>query len=78
MPWPLVTPAALGLAFLALPPIGLVLRAPWSTLGARLAEPQVLAALRLSLVTATLATGLCLLLVHLDAGRHHIFNMQPP
>ncbi|MBA9006387.1 molybdate ABC transporter permease subunit [Thermomonospora cellulosilytica] len=62
VPWPLVIPAALGLAFLVLPPAGLLLRAPWSTLGTRLAEPQVLTALRLSLVTATLATGLCLLL----------------
>ncbi len=62
VPWPLVIPAALGLAFLVLPLGGLLLRAPWSTLGTRLAEPQVLTALRLSLVTATLATGLCLLL----------------
>ena len=45
-----------------LPPAGLLIRAPWSTLPQRLAEPGVLAALRLSLVTATLATLLCLLL----------------
>ncbi|WP_407642480.1 ABC transporter permease [Actinomadura craniellae] len=62
MPWALLVPALAGLAFLVLPLAGLLVRAPWSTLGARLAEPQVLAALRLSLVTATLATALCLVL----------------
>jgi molybdate transport system permease protein len=45
-----------------LPLAGLLIRAPWSTLPQRLAEPGVLAALRLSLLTATLATLLCLLL----------------
>ncbi|GAB3687074.1 ABC transporter permease [Actinocorallia lasiicapitis] len=44
-----------------LPLAGLLIRAPWSTLPQRLAEPVVLEALRLSLVTATLATVLCLL-----------------
>ncbi|WP_084219218.1 ABC transporter permease [Spirillospora albida] len=57
-----MVPAMAGLAFLVLPLAGLLVRAPWSTLGTRLAEPHVLEALRLSLVTATLATGLCLLL----------------
>ncbi|KAB2342663.1 ABC transporter permease [Actinomadura rudentiformis] len=61
-PWILVLPALAGLAFLVLPLAGLLIRAPWSTIGTRLAEPQVLEALRLSLVTATLATALCLLL----------------
>ena len=45
-----------------LPLAGLLIRAPWSTLLQRLAEPGVLAALRLSLLTATLATVVCLLL----------------
>ncbi|GAA3508347.1 ABC transporter permease [Actinomadura keratinilytica] len=58
----LVLPALVGLAFLVLPLAGLLVRAPWSTLGTRLAEPQVLEALRLSLVSATAATGLCLVL----------------
>ncbi|GAA1015202.1 molybdate ABC transporter permease [Acrocarpospora pleiomorpha] len=62
LPWVLVLPAALGLAFLVLPLAGLLIRAPWSTLGERLTEPQVLEALRLSLVTATVATLICLLL----------------
>jgi molybdate transport system permease protein len=48
--------------FLVLPLTGLLIRAPWSTLPQRLTEPGVLTALRLSLVTASLATLLCLLL----------------
>jgi molybdate transport system permease protein len=61
-PWMLLLPALIGLAFLVLPLAGLLLRAPWSTLGTRLGEPQVLEALRLSLVSATLATVVCLIL----------------
>ncbi|GAA3915037.1 molybdate ABC transporter permease [Amorphoplanes auranticolor] len=45
-----------------LPLAGLLIRAPWTTLPQRLTEPGVLAALRLSLLTATLATVVCLLL----------------
>ncbi|GGO13505.1 molybdate ABC transporter permease [Microbispora rosea subsp. aerata] len=62
MPWPLLVPALAGLAFLVLPLAGLLVRAPWGTLPQRLTEPRVLEALRLSLVTATVATALCLLL----------------
>ncbi|MFI9438146.1 MULTISPECIES: molybdate ABC transporter permease subunit [Streptosporangium] len=62
MPWVLAVPAVAGLAFLVLPLAGLLVRAPWPTMGRRLAQPQVLEALRLSLVTATLATAICLLL----------------
>ncbi|MBB6549775.1 ABC transporter permease [Nonomuraea rubra] len=62
LPWILVVPALAGLAFLVLPLAGLLVRAPWSTLPQRLAEPHVLEALRLSLVTATVATAACLLL----------------
>ncbi|MER7133963.1 molybdate ABC transporter permease subunit, partial [Streptosporangium saharense] len=61
-PWLLLLPAALGVAFLVLPLAGLLVRAPWPTMAERLAEPQVLQALRLSLVTATLATLACLVL----------------
>jgi molybdate transport system permease protein len=50
--------AAAALAFLVLPLVGLVARAPWSTLPAELASPAVLAALRLSLVCSLLATAL--------------------
>jgi molybdate transport system permease protein len=62
VPWVLLLPALVGLGFLVLPVVGLLVRAPWSTLGTRLGEPQVRDALRLSLVTATVATALCLVL----------------
>lgn len=62
VPVALLVPAALGLLFLVLPLAGLLARAPWTELPQRLAEPGVLTALRLSLVSATLATLLCLLL----------------
>ncbi|MGH3749573.1 MAG: ABC transporter permease [Micromonosporaceae bacterium] len=58
----LLAPAVAGLTFLLLPLLGLVLRAPWSTLPQRLAQAEVLAAMRLSLLTATLATVICLAL----------------
>nr|WP_026820908.1 molybdate ABC transporter permease subunit [Arthrobacter castelli] len=62
MPALLVIPAVAGLAFLVLPLAGLVLEAPWGTLLTRLTDPAVLAALRLSLIAATSATALCLVL----------------
>jgi molybdate transport system permease protein len=62
VPLGLLVPAALGLAFLALPLLGLLVRAPWRTLPQRLAQPGVLTALRLSLQTTTIATVVCLLL----------------
>ncbi|ASW53704.1 ABC transporter permease [Plantactinospora sp. KBS50] len=61
-PLALLVPGLLGLAFLVLPLAGLLLRAPWTTLPDRLAQPGVLGALRLSLLTASLATLLCLVL----------------
>jgi molybdate transport system permease protein len=62
VPVPLLVPAALGLAFLVLPLVGLVVNAPWRTLPHRLAQPSLLTALRLSLECATLATLVCLVL----------------
>jgi molybdate transport system permease protein len=56
VPLVLALPAAAGLAFLVLPLVGLLARTPWSELPARLAAPGVADALRLSLVTATAAT----------------------
>ncbi len=56
IPLPLLLPAIVGIAFLVLPMVGLLIRAPWSELFVRLAEPEVGQALRLSLITATLAT----------------------
>jgi molybdate transport system permease protein len=62
VPVPLLVPAVLGLIFLILPLAGLLARTPWSILPARLAEPQVVEALRLSLLTSTMATVVCLAL----------------
>jgi molybdate transport system permease protein len=62
VPVGLLVPAALGLTFLVLPLAGLLIRAPWTTMPRRLADPGVLTALRLSVQTATLATLLCLAL----------------
>ncbi|WP_344953483.1 ABC transporter permease [Sphaerisporangium flaviroseum] len=58
----LLVPAAAGLAFLVLPLTALVVRAPWPALATRLAQPHVLAALRLSLWTSSLATVGCVLM----------------
>lgn len=62
MPAPLLVPALLGLTFLVLPLLGLLIRAPWSDLLPQLAQPQVGQALRLSLLSATLATLVSLVL----------------
>ncbi|MEV0392092.1 ABC transporter permease [Polymorphospora rubra] len=62
VPVALAVPALLGLGFLVLPLAGLLIRTPWTSLPQRLTAPGVLEALRLSLVTATAATLLCLLL----------------
>jgi molybdate transport system permease protein len=62
VPLVLVLPALVGLAFLVLPMAGLVVRAPWPTLFDQLSSPEVGQALRLSLLCATLATVICLVL----------------
>ena len=62
VPLPLLVPAVHAVAFLVLPLAGLVLRAPWDELGPQLAGPAVGQALRLSLVSATAATALSLVL----------------
>jgi molybdate transport system permease protein len=62
VPLALLLPAVAGLAFLVLPLVGLIVRTPWSTLWQRLTETGALTALRLSLQTATIATGVCLAL----------------
>jgi molybdate transport system permease protein len=61
-PWPLAAPATLAVAFLLLPLLGLLIRAPWRSLPRLLTDPQALTALRLSLLSATTATALSLLL----------------
>ncbi|MBA3619187.1 MAG: molybdate ABC transporter permease subunit [Acidothermales bacterium] len=62
LPTALLLPAALGAAFLVLPLGALLVRAPWGTLPDQLASAQVGQALRLSLLSATAATAVCLLL----------------
>jgi molybdate transport system permease protein len=61
-PAPLLVPAALAVAFLVLPLAALLIRAPWTRLGTLLAEPAVGEALRLSLVSASAATAISLVL----------------
>jgi molybdate transport system permease protein len=55
-------PAAVALLFLCLPLVGILLRTPWSTLGDELFSRTTGEALRLSLVCATAATGISLVL----------------
>lgn len=62
VPLPLLLPGLLGLVFLVLPLAGLLVRAPWSDLPAQLTSPAVWQALRLSLICATLATAVTLVL----------------
>ena len=52
--------AAVGLALLVLPLLGLVLRAPWGDLPALIVSAPVLQALGLSLLTASITTVICL------------------
>ena len=58
----ILAPAAIGLAFLVLPLVALLVRAPWRGLPAVLSDSQVLTALRLSLECATAATIVSLIL----------------
>ncbi|MEV0063130.1 molybdate ABC transporter permease subunit [Nocardia sp. NPDC050718] len=58
----LLVPAVCGLVFLTLPLLGLLLRTPWRTLPERLSSPEVWQALRLSLICASSATLVCLVL----------------
>ncbi|WP_051836204.1 ABC transporter permease [Streptomyces sp. NRRL WC-3742] len=61
-PLALLLPALLGLAFLILPVAGLLIRAPWSGLSEQLTGTAVWDALRLSLISATAATAVSLVL----------------
>jgi molybdate transport system permease protein len=62
LPLPLVVPAVLATCFLLVPLAGLVVRAPWRGLPGVLADSQVVDALRLSLLCATAATAISLVL----------------
>jgi molybdate transport system permease protein len=61
-PLPLLVPAGIGVLFLVLPLLGLLIRAPWSDLLGQLTAPGVGTALRLSLISATLATAVSMVL----------------
>lgn len=58
----IATPALIGFAFLVLPLVALLIRAPWHGLARILSDNEVLTALRLSLECATAATGVSLVL----------------
>ncbi|GAB3053133.1 ABC transporter permease [Sediminivirga luteola] len=60
--WPLLVPAAVGFAFLLLPLLGLLAAVPWTRLPEVLGRREVAEALGLSLVSATSAALLCLVL----------------
>ncbi|MFF9206499.1 molybdate ABC transporter permease subunit [Streptomyces sp. NPDC014986] len=60
IPLVLLAPALLGLAFLLVPLLALLVRAPWRGLPDQLSGPGVWEALRLSLFCATAATALSL------------------
>lgn len=62
LPTILLLPAAVGATFLVLPLVALLVRAPWPTLTDHLLRAEVAQALRLSLVSASLATVICLVL----------------
>ncbi|MFI1366146.1 molybdate ABC transporter permease subunit [Streptomyces griseochromogenes] len=61
-PLPLLLPGVLALAFLLLPLLALLVRAPWRSLPAQLTSTEVWQALQLSLVSATAATAVSLVL----------------
>jgi len=62
VPAPLLVPAIIAVAFLVLPLAGLVVRAPWGRLGSALSGSDAAQALVLSLWTATVATGVCVVI----------------
>ena len=61
-PRPLLAPAGLAVALLALPLVGLLQRAPWSTLPDHLTTPELLDAIRVSIVVSLGAVAACVVL----------------
>jgi len=61
-PLPIVILASAGVAFFIIPLLGLLLRTPWTSAWHQLAAPEVLAALRLSLLTSFSATAIAVIL----------------
>ncbi|EST21080.1 molybdate ABC transporter permease subunit [Streptomyces roseochromogenus] len=62
VPLPLLLPGLLALAFLLLPLVALLIRAPWGSLPGQLSSTEVWQALQLSLISATAATAVSLVL----------------
>ncbi|MFK0119944.1 molybdate ABC transporter permease subunit [Streptomyces sp. NPDC090994] len=62
VPLPLLVPAVIGLAFLIVPLIALLVRTPWSGLPELLTSAEVWQALRLSLLCATAATAVSMVI----------------
>ncbi|MFG3026057.1 molybdate ABC transporter permease subunit [Streptomyces sp. NPDC048254] len=62
VPLPLLLPGAVALVFLLLPLLALLLRAPWGSLPSLLTSTEVWQALQLSLLSATAATAVSLVL----------------
>ncbi len=62
IPLRLLVPACLAVLLLALPLISLLVTAPWAEVLDHLRSPVLRSALWLSVLTATVATGVCLLL----------------
>ncbi len=61
-PVTLLVPAILAVLVLVVPLLGLLQRAPWSSMGSRLVDDTVLEAVRVSLIVSFSAAGLCLVL----------------
>ncbi|MGA5651772.1 molybdate ABC transporter permease subunit [Streptomyces seoulensis] len=62
VPLPLLVPGLLAMAFLLVPLLALLVRAPWRSLPSQLASTEVWQALQLSLISATAATAVALVL----------------
>src|SRR5499427_7475221 len=62
VPAPLLAPALIAVAFLVLPLAGLLIRAPWGHIAATLSGTDATQALILSLWTATVTTGISLVI----------------
>ena len=61
LPLAIAVPAALAALVLVIPLVALVARAPWSEMAGLLASETLRSALRLSLLTATIATIVCVI-----------------
>nr|WP_202486626.1 ABC transporter permease [Streptomyces sp. SID4985] len=62
VPLPLLVPGIVAIAFLLVPLLALLVRAPWKSLPDQLSSPEVWQALQLSLISATAATAVSLVL----------------